>query len=159
MAGLHHHAPTQKLLGLRWGQVVYIAYRQKVQREPSLLSRPALILPFFIYLMCDHICEYAHSNMCVEIRGQPPLSFLRNTVNHISRQGLSVTWNSPTRLNCLATKPQGPALSPLPHLWFYRHALARLAFPCGFWDQTPAPHACTSASLSEPSFQPPSVFS
>lgn len=47
---------------------IHIASRQKVQREPSLLSCPVLILPFFIYLMYDRICVYAHSNMCGDQR-------------------------------------------------------------------------------------------
>lgn len=72
---------------------IHITQRQQAQREPSLLCRPLLILPSFISFMCVQVC----SHTCVETRGQPPLSFLRNTVHFILRQGLSVTWNSSTR--------------------------------------------------------------
>lgn len=50
------------------GVEIHTASKQKVQREPSLLSHPVLILPFFLYLTCDRTCVYAHSNMCGDQR-------------------------------------------------------------------------------------------
>lgn len=74
--------------------------------SPSLPSFPTVHL-------C--VCVRGRGGVHVQAGGQPGASFLRcQSFNFFLEKGLSLTWNSPSRLGWLARKPQGSVYPCLP---------------------------------------------
>lgn len=84
---------------------------EKIEYQGIIESVNCVCVEGFMYPHRS-MCTYVHVH--IEVRGQPWVSLLRPHTVLFSRQGLSLTCNSPSRLDLLVSAPSDPSVSTFP---------------------------------------------
>lgn len=82
-------------------QDLYFSWLSPTQ---SFYIHSCFLIPLLLFV---YACLYIYVHMCIEVRGEPWVIFLRSHLHCFLMHGLSLTWTSLIRLGWLASKHWG----------------------------------------------------